>query len=101
MFKKIMKPIDELNYRSDGIDTKYILNEGERAIGMFAAAKNMIVPTQISPQNVSFFILEGTVEISLEDKYFVLHAGELLLIPKTSAYSIKFPEDAKALFMRL
>lgn len=101
MFKKIINPIKELNYRQDGIDNKYLINEGNRAVGLFASTAEMIVPSQISPQDVLFFVLEGKIEISMDDKVFELKKGEMILIPKTSAFSIKFIENTKILTTRL
>ena len=40
-------------------------------------------------------------EIKLEDKNFSLKSNEMILIPKTSAYTINFLEDSKAFFIRL
>ena len=101
MFKKIINPIEELNYRQDGIDNKYLINDGHRAIGLFAAIAGMIVPSQISPQDVLFYVLEGKIEISMDDKVFELKKEELILIPKTSAFSINFIENSKIFTTRL
>jgi mannose-6-phosphate isomerase-like protein (cupin superfamily) len=101
MFKKIITPHNEVNYRIDSIDVKYLLNEGNRAIGFFAGTKGIAVPTQISPQDVCFFILEGECEIKTEDKKFNLRTNEMLLIPKTSAYEIAFNKDTKAITVRI
>lgn len=101
MFKKIILPLEELQYRIDGIDNKYLINEGNRAIGLFAATAGVIVPTQISPQDICFYILEGRMEINMEDKIFELKTGEMLLIPKTSAYTINFIENTKSMTIRI
>ncbi len=101
MFKKIIIPTEEINYRTDGIDNKYLINEGSRALGLFAAAANTIVPSQISPQDVCFYILEGKIELHTDDRIFELKQGELLLIPKTSAFNFTFLENSKILTVRL
>lgn len=101
MFKKIINPIEELNYRVDGIDNKYLIYEGSRALGLFAATEGAVVPAQISPQDICFYVLEGSIQINTEDKLFDLKSGELVLIPKTSAFTITFPENAKVLAIRL
>ena len=101
MFKKIINPIEELNYRVDGIDNKYLINDGQKALGLFAATSGVVVPTQISPQDVSFFVVKGEIEISTDDKIFGLKKGDLLLIPKTSAFTISFVENSKILTTRM
>lgn len=101
MFKKIINPIQELEYRLDGIDNKYLINEGNRAIGLFAATAGVVVPSQISPQDICFFVLEGKLEIRMDDKFFDLKTGEMVLIPKTSAFTLNFPENTKVLTARL
>lgn len=101
MYKKIINPKEELKYRLNSVDTRYILNEGNRSIGIFSATKGVDVPTQISPQDICFLVLEGSINFSLEDKFFELKENELILIPKTSAYTIKFAKDSKAIFIRV
>lgn len=101
MFKKIINPNEELCYELNSIDTKYLINEGDKSIGLFSATKGLVVPAQISPQNICFYVTEGNLEIKLEDKVFSLQKNEMLLIPKTSAYTISFLEDSKAFFIRL
>lgn len=101
MFKKIIIPKDELIYRLDGIDNKYLINEGCRAIGLFAATEKTVVPAQISPQDICFYVLEGKVEICTDDKLFQLKQEEMILIPKTSAFTLSFIENAKILTVRL
>ena len=101
MFKKIINPNEELCYKLNSVDTKYLINEGDKSIGLFSATKGLVVPTQISPQNICFYVTEGNIEIKLEDKNFSLKSNEMILIPKTSAYTINFLEDSKAFFIRL
>lgn len=101
MFKKIIVPLEELQYRQDGIDNKYIINEGSRALGLFAGTAGLSIPAQISPQDICFFVLEGKMELSTDDKVFMLNAGELLLIPKTSAFTLNFVENSKVFTTRL
>lgn len=101
MFKKIIVPKEELQYRLNSIDYKYLINEGNRSIGFFAATQGLIIPTQISPQDVYFYVLEGSMEVNTDDRSFNLKAEEMLLIPKTSAYTLNFLEDTKALTIRL
>ena len=101
MFKKIINPIDELNYRIDGIDNKYLINEGKRSLGIFAATKGVIVPSQLTISDICFYILEGSIEILMEDKTFVLKSGELLLIPDSTAYTLNFIENAKVIAIRM
>ncbi len=101
MFKKIITPVDELNYRVDGIDNKYLINEGNRALGLFAATTGTIVPTQISQQDVFFYVMEGVFNLKIDDRMFELKTGELILVPKTSSFTVSFPENAKILTARL
>lgn len=101
MYKKIINPKDELHYNLNSVDTRYILNEGDRAIGFFAATKEISVPTQISPGDVCFYVIEGIVKISIEDKIFEVKSSEMILVPKTNAYDISFLEDSKVIFTRI
>ena len=101
MFKKIIAPLEELQYQKDGFDIKYLINEGSRAIGMFAITKNMEIPAQISAQDVFFYVLEGHLSIILDDKSFDMKSSEALLIPKMTAYTIKMTENAKFMTARL
>lgn len=101
MFKKIIVPLEELHYRADGIENKYLLNEGARSIGLFAMNKGQQLPAQINPQDICIYALEGNFEIGMDDKIFNMKAGELILIPKTSAHTIKMIEDSKLFVVRL
>ena len=101
MFKKIIVPKEELHYRNDGIENKYLINEGNRALGIFAATAGTVVPTQISPQDVCFYVIEGRIEINTDDKKFEMEEGDLLLVPKTSAFTLNFLENTKILTARL
>ena len=101
MYKKIIIPKEELHYRLNSVDTRYVINEGDRAIGFFAATKDMVVPTQISPSDVCFYVIEGNVQISIDDKIFELKNGEMIVVPKINSYKISFLEDSKAIFIRV
>ena len=101
MFKKIIVPKEELHYRNDGIENKYLINEGSRAVGLFAATAGTVVPAQISPQDVCFYIIEGRIQIKTDDKIFEMQEGNLILIPKTSAFTLNFLENTKIFTARL
>lgn len=101
MFKKIINPKQELEYRQDGIDNKYLINEGSRAIGLFAMTKDQQVPAQLSMQDICFYVIEGALQINAEEKTFLLEEGNLLLIPKSCAYTLKVIENVKILTVRL
>ena len=100
MFKKIIVPLEELQYRLGSIDNKYLINEGNRALGLFAAIAGTAIQPQISPQDVCFYVLEGSIEILTDDKIFAMKAGDMVLIPKTSAFNIKFIENSKIFTVR-
>ena len=101
MFKKIINPKQELEYRQDSIDNKYLINEGIRAIGLFAMTKDQQVPAQLSMQDICFYVIEGILQINAEEKTFLLEEGNLLLIPKSCAYTLKVMENVKILTVRL
>lgn len=101
MYKKIICPSTDLHYRLDGFENIYLINEGDRSLSLFALPKNQKIPTQISPQNICFYIIEGNLEISMDEKVFDIKAGEMLLVPKTSAYTIKVIENTKTLIIRM
>ena len=101
MYKKIIKPTELIEYQKGSIDINYFINEGERALGVFAADRDILVPTQIAPKDVSFYILEGKISIKTEDKIFNLSAQEMLLLPKTTSYEITFLEKSKILLIRI
>lgn len=101
MYKKIINPISELNYRIDGIDNKFLINEGKRSIGIFAATKGIVVPSQMTISDLCFYILEGNLEISIDERSFSLNAGEMLLIPSSTAYTLNFIENAKIIAIRI
>lgn len=101
MFKKIIIPLEELQYRNDGFDNKYLINEGNRSISLFAITKGQEIPAQIAPNDICIYILEGSVEIGMDEKIFNMKSGELLLIPKASTYTIKITENAKLFIVRM
>lgn len=101
VFKKIIDPKDELNYRLDSIDNKYLINEPNRAIGFFAATSGTIIPTQISTKDLCYYVIEGQLNINMDDKTFEIHQEEMILIPHSSAYDMNFSENAKVLFIRI
>lgn len=101
MFKKIFNPNEIINYRIDGIDNIYLINEGDRSIGLFALTKNQMIPAQINPQDICFYILEGNVELTMDEKMFNIKTGEMLIIPKSSAYTIKIQENTKILVVKI
>ena len=101
MFKKIINPIESLQYKQGSIDNKYLINEGNRAIGIFAITSGTTIPAQISPQDVCFYVLEGKLNITTDNKIFEMQEGELILIPKTSAYTLNVNENCKVLTVRL
>lgn len=101
MFKKVINPIELLEYRKDGIDNKYLINEGNRAIGIFAATSGITIPTQISPQDICFYVIEGKMELQTDAKVFELNTQDMILMPKTTAYTLNFKENSKIFTVRL
>ncbi len=101
MYKKIINPGQELEFRSDSIDNKYLINEGQRAIGLFAMTKEQQVPAQISMQDICFYVIEGTLQIKADEKTFLLEEGNLILIPKSCAYTLNVIDNVKILTVRL
>ena len=101
MLKKIITPKEEIQFRKDGFDNKYLINEGSKSLGMFAICHNQEIPAQISSQEVGFYIIEGKMDIVLDDKIFNLTEGQLLIVPKQTAYTLKIIENTKFLSFRM
>ena len=101
MFKKIINPIEDLRYQADSIENKYLINKGSKALGFFSAPKGFAIPAQIAQQDLFFYLFEGSIEIVIDDKVFLLKNSQLLLIPKMTAYNINIMENSKVLFVRL
>lgn len=100
MYKKIINPKDELNFRLDSIENKYLINDSNRALGFFAATAGTIIPTQISSKDLCYYVMDGQININSEEKSFDLQKEELILIPHANPYNIHFKENAKVLFIR-
>lgn len=101
MYKKIIVPLEELHYRVDGVENKYLISENNRSIGLFAVNKDYVIPAQIAPQDLCVYVFEGNIEIELDDKIFNMKKGELILVPKATVYTFKLVESSKLLIIRI
>lgn len=77
---------------SDKISRQYVY--GEKAmLCRFELKKGAIIPTHQHPNEQITYITNGLVKVTIHDKEYLVHAGEVLIIPGNTPHQFEALED--------
>ncbi|MBF0298264.1 MAG: cupin domain-containing protein [Oligoflexia bacterium] len=88
---------DHVDYSSDSIVSKKILENNAGGITLFAFDQNQRLSEHTSPYNAIVQVIEGVAEIIIDNKTHILSAGELIIMPANIPHAVNAHQQFKML----
>lgn len=87
-FKKVFKPVNKVEYNHKMITSKTLIEKDERSITLFALDAAERINTHTSPIDASLYVLEGELELTIDDEMFNLKAQDMIMMPAKAPHSL-------------
>lgn len=94
---EIFKFSNKVNYSSDGIVSKKIIQKKTGNITLFAFDQGQELSEHSTPFDALVQIMEGRGNIIIGGKDFILEAGQSIIMPANVPHAVKAPEKFKML----
>ncbi len=88
---------DDIDYASNGIVSKRVLEKTTGNISLFAFDKGQQLSEHSAPFDAMIQVLEGTSEILIDKKPYRLEAGESIIMPANIPHAVNAVEKFKML----
>lgn len=86
-----------VDYSADGIVSKQVLKNDAGNVSLFSFAKGQGLSEHTAPFDAMVQILDGSAEIKIGDKLFVLKQGETIIMPANITHALSAIENFKML----
>lgn len=87
----------KVQYSSDGIVSKRIIQKDAGNVTLFAFDKDQALSEHSAPFDALIQVLEGTGEIHINRKPYIVKAGECIIMPAGIPHAVKAVEQFKML----
>lgn len=101
LYSKVINLSDEINYSSNSIVSKRILEKRNGNISLFAFDKGQALSEHIAPYEAIIQILDGKAEIIIGKIQYTLIKGETIIMPANIPHSVKATEKFKMLLLMI
>lgn len=101
---ELTKPLPliwQIDYKIDDIVSKPILQTNSVAIALMAIDKRQKVGTTDTAKDTLIYVLEGTAEVTVQEKRYIVTAGETMIMPSDKPHNIYALEPFKMMFIVL
>lgn len=85
----------EVEYQSSSIVSKQLLKKTNGNITLFAFDKDESLTEHTSPFEAVIYLVDGSIEITVGGKPFVVKAGQFIILPPNIPHGVKAIEKAK------
>ena len=92
---KIFSFNDSVEYASGGILSKTVLKKETGNISLFSFAKGEALSEHTAPFDAMIQVVDGTAEIIIGGKSFILDAGHTIIMPANIPHAVKAVEKFK------
>ena len=94
---RVYKLKDHVEYSSDAIVSKTLLDHRTGTLTLFAFARGQGLSEHSAPFDAVVQIVEGRGEINISGKTFTPSEGEAIIMPANIPHSVSAPEQFKML----
>ena len=91
----------QIDYREDDIASKPIVQTDSVTIALMSIDRRQKVGTTDTAKDTLIYVLEGTAEVTMDDKRYIVTAGEAMIMPAKKPHSIYALEKFKMMFIVL
>lgn len=89
----------EINIR--GVHAKTLVNHKNTTIKNLLLKKGESIPTHQVPVDVTFFVLEGKGQITIDDESYPVKANDIVLCPPNVPMSVKADDESPLSFLNI
>ena len=93
----VMKFADKVEYSSEGIVSKRVLQKEKGNVSLFAFGKGQQLSEHSAPFDAMVQVLEGEGEIKINGRSFTLLEGETIIMPANVPHAVFAAEKFKML----
>ena len=86
---------DSIDYSDGGIVSKTVLKKQTGNISLFSFAKGEALSEHTAPFDAMIMVVDGSGEIIIGGKSFILKAGESIIMPANIAHAVNAVEKFK------
>ncbi len=98
---KPMPLVKQISWKLGDIVTKPILQSKNVYIALMAIDRRQKVMTTDSVKDTLIYVLEGTAEVTIDEKRHIVTGGETIIMPANKPHSIYALEQVKLMFIML
>jgi len=88
---------DAIEYASDSVVSKMLIKKETGNLTLFAFDKGQSLSEHTAPFDAAVHVLDGTAEIIIGGKSFMLSEGEFIIMPADIPHAVKAAEKFKML----
>ena len=87
--------VNEIEYQSASVVSKQLLKKTNGNITLFAFDKDESLTEHTSPFEAIIYLVDGSMEITVGGKPFIITAGQFIILPPNVPHGVKAIEKAK------
>jgi len=90
-----------VDYQSDAVVSRILVRQPAGSVTLFAFDRGQLLSEHTVPHDALVHVLEGTAEITIAGRPFVVPAGEAILMPAHEPHAVRATERFKMLLTML
>ncbi len=100
-FKEIKKIQEVIEYQSNSIVSKALIDRKAGNITFFAFDKGQKLSEHTAPYDAFVYIIEGNAEVIISNKSYSLSSGEFIVMPANEPHGINANEPFKMMLVMI
>ncbi len=97
METQTQKLVELVNYQNGSIVSRTIVNRKAGTITLFAFDQGQSLSEHTTPFDAVAHVLDGEAEIVIAGQPFLVHAGEMIVMPANQPHAVNAPQRFKML----
>ncbi len=98
---KVFNFANEAEYSNNGIVSKRVLEKKTGNVSLFAFDKGQSLSEHTAPFDAMVQVIEGKAEIIINNKPYILNAGESIIMPANNPHAVNAIEQFKMLLIMI
>jgi quercetin dioxygenase-like cupin family protein len=92
---KVFSLQENIDYSSDAIVSKTLLNRDTGTVTLFAFDKGQALSEHTAPYDAMVEVVDGTADIIINKESHAVRAGEIIIMPANVPHAVEAPEKFK------
>lgn len=86
---KVMNFNNDIDYQEGSVVSKTIIDKETGTVTLFAFDQNQCLSEHTAPYDALVFAIEGSVEITIDSKPYILEKGDSIIMPANIPHGLK------------